>query len=126
MVTSNPAQMLVAPMKSELQGRPEADVSVIATTNRTIHLARQRKNEVIAERLLQPAFLPRAARDTMRFASILPQAVRRRRPAVSSFGENIECATSAIFPPGRSGCPTRRRRAAAAEGRRSADAGRGQ
>jgi len=55
---------------------------------------------VIAERLLQPAFLLRAGTryDAVR---VNPAAgVAAREPASSSFGRTSSAQTSAIFPPG--------------------------
>jgi dihydroorotase len=76
MVTSNPAQMLGRPDEiGALKVGREADVSVIAQQTGRFILRDNEKNEVIAERLLQPAFCLRAGTRYDAVASILPQAV---------------------------------------------------
>jgi dihydroorotase len=76
MVTSNPAQMLGrADEIGALKVGREADVSVIAQQTGRFILRDNEKNEVIAERLLQPAFCLRAGTRYDAVASILPQAV---------------------------------------------------
>jgi dihydroorotase len=76
MVTSNPAQMLGrADEIGALKVGREADVSVITQQNGRFILRDNEKNEVIAERLLQPAFCFRAGTRYDAVASILPQAV---------------------------------------------------
>jgi dihydroorotase len=76
MVTSNPAQMLSrADEIGALKVGREADVSVIAQQTGRFILRDNEKNEVIAERLLQPAFCLRAGTRYDAVASILPQAV---------------------------------------------------
>src|SRR6195952_4702629 len=76
MVTSNPAKMLG---RSEEIGALKvgmgADVSVITQQTGRFILRDNEKNEVIAERLLQPAFCLRAGTRYDAVASILPQAV---------------------------------------------------
>jgi dihydroorotase len=76
MVTSNPAQMLGrADEIGALKVGREADVSVITQQTGRFILRDNEKNEVIAERLLQPAFCLRAGTRYDAVASILPQAV---------------------------------------------------
>jgi dihydroorotase len=76
MVTSNPAHMLGrADEIGALKVGREADVSVIAQQTGRFILRDNEKNEVIAERLLQPAFCLRAGTRYDAVASILPQAV---------------------------------------------------
>jgi dihydroorotase len=76
MVTSNPAQMLGrADEIGALKVGRDADVSVIAQQTGRFILRDNEKNEVIAERLLQPAFCLRAGTRYDAVASILPQAV---------------------------------------------------
>src|SRR3954463_189080 len=76
MVTSKPAKMLGrADEIGSLQIGREADVSVIAQQSGRFVLRDNEKNEVIAERLLQPAFCLRAGTRYDAVASILPQAV---------------------------------------------------
>ena len=76
MVTSNPAQMLSrADEIGALKVGREADVSVITQQTGRFILRDNEKNEVIAERLLQPAFCLRAGTRYDAVASILPQAV---------------------------------------------------
>ncbi|MHB8267189.1 amidohydrolase/deacetylase family metallohydrolase [Bradyrhizobium sp.] len=76
MVTSNPAQMLGrADEIGALRVGREADVSVITQQTGRFILRDNEKNEVIAERLLQPAFCLRAGTRYDAVASILPQAV---------------------------------------------------
>ncbi|SDH06573.1 dihydroorotase [Bradyrhizobium sp. Rc2d] len=76
MVTSNPAKMLG---RSEEIGALKvgmgADVSVLTEQNGRFVLKDNEKNEVIAERLLQPAFCLRAGTRYDAIAPILPQAV---------------------------------------------------
>jgi dihydroorotase len=76
MVTSNPANMLgrVDEIGALKVGR-EADVSVIAQQTGRFVLRDNEQNEVIAERLLQPAFCLRAGVRYDAVAPILPQAV---------------------------------------------------
>jgi dihydroorotase len=76
MVTSNPAQMLGrADEIGALKVGRDADVSVITQQTGRFILRDNEKNEVIAERLLQPAFCLRAGTRYDAVASILPQAV---------------------------------------------------
>jgi dihydroorotase len=76
MVTSNPADMLGrADEIGALKVGRDADVSVIAQQTGRFILRDNEKNEVIAERLLQPAFCLRAGTRHDAVASILPQAV---------------------------------------------------
>ena len=76
MVTSNPAQMLGrADEIGALKVGRHADVSVITQQTGRFILRDNEKNEVIAERLLQPAFCLRAGTRYDAVASILPQAV---------------------------------------------------
>ena len=76
MVTSNPAHMLGrADEIGALKVGRDADVSVIAQQTGRFILRDNEKNEVIAERLLQPAFCLRAGTRYDAVASILPQAV---------------------------------------------------
>ncbi|MEA2911879.1 MAG: dihydroorotase [Bradyrhizobium sp.] len=76
MVTSNPAEMLGrADEIGALKVDRDADVSVIAQQTGRFILRDNEKNEVIAERLLQPAFCLRAGTRYDAVASILPQAV---------------------------------------------------
>lgn len=76
MVTSNPADMLGrADEIGALKVGRDADVSVIAQQTGRFILRDNEKNEVIAERLLQPAFCLRAGTRYDAVASILPQAV---------------------------------------------------
>src|SRR3954470_15772998 len=76
MVTSNPAKMLGrADEIGALKVGMEADVSVIGERTGRFVLRDNEKNEVIAERLLQPAFCLRAGTRYDAVASILPQAV---------------------------------------------------
>jgi dihydroorotase len=76
MVTSNPAHMLGrADEIGALKVGREADVSVITQQTGRFILRDNEKNEVIAERLLQPAFCLRAGTRYDAVASILPQAV---------------------------------------------------
>ena len=76
MVTSKPAHMLgrVDEIGALKVGR-DADVSVITQQTGRFILRDNEKNEVIAERLLQPAFCLRAGTRYDAVASILPQAV---------------------------------------------------
>ena len=76
MVTSNPAHMLGrADEIGALKAGRDADVSVITQQTGRFILRDNEKNEVIAERLLQPAFCLRAGTRYDAVASILPQAV---------------------------------------------------
>src|SRR6201991_2207864 len=76
MVTSRPAEMLGrADEIGALKVGREADVSVIGERTGRFILRDNEKNEVIAERLLQPAFCLRAGTRYDAVASILPQAV---------------------------------------------------
>jgi dihydroorotase len=76
MVTSNPAGMLGrADEIGALKIGREADVSVIGQQTGRFVLSDNEKNEVIAERLLQPAFCLRAGTRYDAVAPILPQAV---------------------------------------------------
>jgi dihydroorotase len=76
MVTSNPAQMLGrADEIGALKVGRDADVSVITQQTGRFILRDNEKNEVIAERLLQPVFCLRAGTRYDAVASILPQAV---------------------------------------------------
>lgn len=76
MVTSNPAMMLgCADEIGALKVGMEADVSVIGEKTGRFVLTDNEKNEVIAERLLQPAFCLRAGTRYDAVAPILPQAV---------------------------------------------------
>jgi dihydroorotase len=76
MVTSNPARMLGrADEIGALKIGRDADVSVIEEQAGRFSLRDNEKNEVIAERLLQPAFCLRAGTRYDPVASILPQAV---------------------------------------------------
>jgi dihydroorotase len=76
MVTSNPAKMLGrADEIGALRTGMEADVSVIGERAGRFVLRDNENNEVIAERLLQPAFCLRAGVRYDAVAPILPQAV---------------------------------------------------
>ena len=76
MVTSNPAKMLGrADEIGALKVGMEADVSVIGERTGRFILRDNENNEVIAERLLQPAFCLRAGARYDAVAPILPQAV---------------------------------------------------
>jgi dihydroorotase len=76
MVTSNPAHMLGrADEIGALKVGRDADVSVITQQTGRFILRDNEKNEVIAERLLQPAFCLRAGTRYDAVASILPRAV---------------------------------------------------
>jgi dihydroorotase len=76
MVTSNPARMLGrADEIGALKVGMEADVSVIGERTGRFVLRDNENNEVIAERLLQPAFCLRAGTRYDAVAPILPQAV---------------------------------------------------
>src|SRR5947208_14224675 len=95
MVTSNPAKMLGRSEEiGALKVGMDADVSVLAEKSGRFVLTDNEKNEVIAERLLQPAFCLRAGTRFDAVAPILPQAAAalaarlRRTPA---------CATSGRF-----------------------------
>jgi dihydroorotase len=76
MVTSHPAQMLgLSSEIGALKVGMEADVSVIAEKPGRFVLRDNENTEVIADRLLQPAFCLRAGVRHDAVASILPQAV---------------------------------------------------
>jgi dihydroorotase len=76
MVTSNPAMMLGrADEIGALRVGMDADVSVLAERAGRFVLVDNEKHEVIAERLLQPAFCLRAGTRHDAVAPILPQAV---------------------------------------------------
>jgi dihydroorotase len=76
MVTSNPARMLGrAEVIGALKVGMDADVSVLGEKAGRFVLSDNEKNEVIAERLLQPAFCLRAGVRYDAVAPILPQAV---------------------------------------------------
>jgi dihydroorotase len=76
MVTSEPAKMIGrADEIGALKVGREADVSVISEQPGRFVLRDNEKNEVIAERLLQPAFCLRAGTRYDAVAPILPQAV---------------------------------------------------
>jgi dihydroorotase len=76
MVTSNPASMLGrAEEIGALKIGRDADVSVLTQQTGRFVLADNEKNEVIADRLLQPVFCLRAGVRYDAVASILPQAV---------------------------------------------------
>jgi dihydroorotase len=76
MVTSNPAKMLGrADEIGALKVGREADVSVIRERTGRFVLSDNEKNEVVAERLLQPTFCLRAGTRYDAVAPILPQAV---------------------------------------------------
>lgn len=76
MVTSNPAKMLGRSEEiGALRLGRDADVSVLTERNGRFVLSDNEKNEVIAERLLQPAFCLRAGTRFDAVAPILPQAV---------------------------------------------------
>jgi dihydroorotase len=76
MVTSNPARMLGRTDEiGALKVGYEADVSVLTEQGGRFILRDNEKNEVIAERLLQPAFCLRAGKRFDAVAPILPQAI---------------------------------------------------
>jgi dihydroorotase len=76
MVTSHPAEMLgCADEIGALKVGREADVSVLSQQNGRFVLSDNEKTEVIAERLLQPAFCLRGGMRYDAIAPILPQAV---------------------------------------------------
>lgn len=76
MVTSNPAQMLgLSDELGALRPGMTADVSVLSDIRGRFVLRDNERTEVIAERLLQPAFCLRAGQRIDAVASILPQAV---------------------------------------------------
>lgn len=76
MVTSNPAKMLGRSAEiGALKVGMDADVSVLSEQTGRFVLTDNEKNEVIAERLLQPAFCVRAGTRFEAVAPILPQAV---------------------------------------------------
>jgi dihydroorotase len=76
MVTSNPAKMLgLADKIGTLRSGVEADVTVLDEMRGRYILSDNEKTEVIADRLLQPAFCLRAGVRYDAIAPILPQAV---------------------------------------------------
>ena len=76
MVTSNPAQMLGREDEiGTLKVGREADVSVLKELSGRFALRDNEHNELIADRLLQPAFCLRAGKRYDAVASILPRAV---------------------------------------------------
>jgi dihydroorotase len=76
MVTSNPAKMLgLSDELGALRPGMTADVSVLSDIRGRFVLRDNERTEVIAERLLQPAFCLRAGQRIDAIASILPQAV---------------------------------------------------
>lgn len=76
MVTSNPAKMLgLSDELGALRPGMTADVSVLSDIRGRFVLRDNERTEVIAERLLQPAFCLRAGQRIDAVASILPQAV---------------------------------------------------
>jgi dihydroorotase len=76
MVTSNPAQMLgLSDELGALRPGMTADISVLSDIRGRFVLRDNERTEVIAERLLQPAFCLRAGQRIDAVASILPQAV---------------------------------------------------
>ena len=76
MVTSNPARMLGrADEIGAIKVGREADISVLSQQTGRFILRDNEKNEVIADRLLQPAFCLRAGVRYDAVAPILPQAV---------------------------------------------------
>ena len=76
MVTSNPARMLGrADEIGAIKVGREADISVLSQQTGRFILRDNEKNEVIAERLLQPIFCLRAGTRYDAVAPILPQAV---------------------------------------------------
>jgi dihydroorotase len=76
MVTSNPARMLGRDGEiGALKVGRDADVSVLKELSGRFALRDNEHNDVVAERLLQPAFCLRAGMRYDAVASILPQAV---------------------------------------------------
>lgn len=76
MVTSRPAEMLGLPDQiGALRSGMEADITVLREQRGRFILRDNERNEVIAERLLQPVFCLRAGVRHDAVASILPQAV---------------------------------------------------
>jgi dihydroorotase len=76
MVTSNPAKMLgLSDELGALRPGMTADVSVLSDIRGRFVLRDNERTEVIAERLLQPAFCLRAGQRFDSVAAILPQAV---------------------------------------------------
>jgi dihydroorotase len=76
MVTSNPAQMLgLADQLGTLKPGSAADVSVLHDNRGRFVLRDNENNEVVAERLLRPAFCLRAGKRFDADAPILPHAV---------------------------------------------------
>jgi dihydroorotase len=76
MVTSNPAKMLgLSDELGALRPGMTADVSVLSDIRGRFVLRDNERTEVIAERLLQPAFCLRAGQRFDAVASILPEAV---------------------------------------------------
>jgi dihydroorotase len=76
MVTSNPAKMLGRSDEiGAIKVGRDADISVIRERTGRFVLSDNEKNEVVAERLLQPTFCLRAGTRYDAVAPILPQAV---------------------------------------------------
>ena len=76
MVTSNPAEMVgLAGTIGTLRSGVEADVTVLDEMRGRYILSDNEKTEVVADRLLQPAFCLRAGVRYAAIAPILPQAV---------------------------------------------------
>ncbi len=76
MVTSHPAEMLgLSNQIGALRPGMEADVTVLSEQRGRFILRDNEHNEVIAERLLQPAFCLKAGKRHAAVASILPQAI---------------------------------------------------
>jgi dihydroorotase len=76
MVTSNSAEMLgLSDRIGALRPGMEADVTVLSEQHGRFILRDNEHNEVIAERLLQPAFCLKAGKRHAAVASILPQAI---------------------------------------------------
>ena len=76
MVTSHPAEMLgMADVIGAIRPGTTADVTVLGEQRGRFILRDNEHNEVIAERLLQPAFCLKAGKRHAAVASILPQAI---------------------------------------------------
>jgi dihydroorotase len=76
MVTSNAAQMAGLPNEiGALRPGMEADVSVLNDVRGRFKLQDNERTEIVAERLLEPAFCLRAGRRFDATAPILPRAV---------------------------------------------------
>jgi dihydroorotase len=76
MVTSNPARMLGRTDEiGALKVGMDADITVLTEQSGKFALRDNENNEVIAERLLQPAFCVRAGTRYDAVAPILPEAV---------------------------------------------------